>query len=93
MHDRHLALVVQGFHPAQRPVPAELGVDLEKVFLLDADRRPVLVVNRIAIRHDGVESIVAAEPLEDNQDLARRRGRRGTARLAQEVWDRANAAE
>ena len=71
LHDRDLALVVELLHPAHRLVPAELRVDLQEVLLLDADRRPMLVVHRVAVRHDRVQSVVAAEPLEDHQDLAR----------------------
>ena len=70
--------------PAHRLVPAELRVDLEQVLFLDADRRPMLVVHRVAVRDDGVQAVVAAEPLEDDEDLARLRRGGGAARLAQD---------
>src|SRR5262249_55415463 len=62
-------------------------------FFLDADGRPVLVVRRIAVRHDRVQSVVAAEPLEHHQDLAGLRRGGYTARLAEEVRHRADAAK
>ena len=46
LDDGHLAVVVELLHPAHRLVPAEVRVDLEEVLLLDADRRPMLVVGR-----------------------------------------------
>ena len=70
LHDRHLALVVQVLHAAHRLVPAEVRVDLQQVLFFDADRRAMLVVHRIAVRHDGVQAVVAAEPFEDDEDLA-----------------------
>ena len=76
LHDGDLAVIEQLLHAAHRLVPAELRVDLQQVAFLDADGRPMLVVHRVAVRHDRVQSVVAAEPLEDHEDLARllRRG-------------------
>ncbi len=93
LHDRHLALVVQVLHAAHRLVPAEVRVDLQHVLLLDADRRPVLVVQRVAVRHDRVQPVVAAEPLEDDEDLAVRVCGDALARLRQDGRHRAEAAD
>ncbi len=88
LHDRDLALVVEVLHPAHRLVPAELRVDFQDVGFLDADRRPMPVVERVAVRDDGVEAVVAAEPLEDDEDLARRIRGDAAARLGQHVTAR-----
>src|SRR5262249_12791660 len=48
MHDSDLAFVVEALHAAHRLVPAELRVDLEHGRLFDADRGPVLVLERVA---------------------------------------------
>ena len=71
LHDRDFAIVVQPLHAGHRLLPAEVGIDLQHVFLFDADRRPMLVVHRIAVRHDRVQPVVSAEPFEDDQDLPR----------------------
>ena len=65
----------------------------EEVLLLDANRRPVLVVHRVAERHDRVQTVVAAEPLEDHEDSAGGAAGGGPARLAQDVRHRPDAAE
>src|SRR5262249_24815138 len=91
LYDRHLPLVVQRFHPPHRLLPAEMRVDFEDVFLPDSDRRAMLVVHRVAVRHDRVQAVVAAEPLEDHQDLARARRRRHLAGPAEDVRDRTDA--
>ena len=49
VHDRDLAVVVEVLHPLQRLVPAELRVDRQDVGFLDADRRPMAVVERVAV--------------------------------------------
>src|SRR5688572_1315996 len=93
LHDRDLALVVQLLHAAHRLVPAELGVDLQQVAFLDADSRPMLVVHRVAVRHDGVQPVVAAEPFEDDEDLARLQCRGFKAGAVQDKRDRSDAAQ
>src|SRR6266550_3605034 len=104
LYDRQLALVVQLLHAAHRLVPAEVRVDFQQIVLFEANSRTVLVVLRIAVWHDGVQSVVAAEPLEDDQDPARiERGRlqarariaRGClqARLAEDARHRTQSAE
>ena len=81
------------FHPAHRLVPADVRIDREQITFPDADRRAMLVVHRVAVRDDGVEPVVAAEPLEDDEDSAGLSGCSLTARLAQEVRDWADATE
>ena len=91
--DRHLAVVVEALHPLHRLVQAELRVDLQELRLLQADRRPVLVVGGVAVRHDGVQAVVAAEPLEDDEDPAAGRAGRRPAGLAEDVRHRPDAAK
>src|SRR5436190_3405210 len=93
LHDREFALVVQLLHPAHRLVPAEVRVDLQHVLLVDADGRTMLVVGGVAIRHDRVEAVVAAEPLEDDQDTVRIGRRRQFGGFAEDVGHGAEAAE
>src|SRR5215467_14193630 len=80
-------------HTAHRLVPAELRVDLEHLRLFDADRGPVLVVERVAVRDDGVQAVVAPEPFKDNEDFAALlRGDAGTC-LREYRWHAADATE
>ena len=53
----------------------------------------MLVVQRVAVRDDGVEAVVAAEPFEDDEDLAGRVRGDAAARLGQYGWHRPDAAE
>jgi len=93
MHDSNLTVVVEALHAAHRLVPAELRVDLEHVPLFDANRRPVLVVKRVAVRNDGVQAVVAAEPFEDNENFAALIRRDAVACLGQHWWYLAHATE
>ena len=61
----------------------EAILEAENLILWDRDRRAVLVIKLILERDDGVEAVVAAGELHDDEDgvfragLARRRGRMG----------------
>ena len=71
---------------------SELVADLEHLVVLDPKRRPHSVILVVRVRNDGVEPVVAAAHLEDNQDPfgiiifdpGQRIGREGQVRLAQE---------
>ncbi len=91
--DRHLAVVVELLHALHRLVQAEVGVDFEEVAFLQADRRAMLVIGGVAVGHDRVQPVVAAEPLEHHQDAAGGRRRRRPAGLAEHARHRADAAE
>jgi hypothetical protein len=93
LYDRQLALVVQLLHAAHRLVPAEVRVDLEQIVFFDANRRAMLVIHRIAVRHDGVQPVVTAKPFEDNEDPARIERCRLEARLAEDARYRTESAE
>jgi hypothetical protein len=93
LHDCDLVLVVQLLDAAHRLVPPELRVDLEQVAFLDADGRPMLVVHRVAVRHDRVQPVVTSEPLEDHEDLARLRRGGFQAGAVQDKWDGSKAAQ
>src|SRR5262245_34486393 len=73
-------------------MPAEVLVDLQDRPVLDADGRAMLVVHRIAVGDDRVQTVVAAEPLEHDENLAGL-GRRDLARPAEDARHRADAAE
>lgn len=51
-----------------------LPVEPDHVFALDADHRPQLVVAVIGVGHHGIQAIVAAFELDQNQDAPGRRG-------------------
>src|SRR5262245_49863346 len=53
----------------------------------------MLVVRRVAVRHDRVQPVVPAEPLEDDEDAAGVGGRGGATRLREQRGHRADAAD
>ena len=52
------------------------AVELQHVVALDRDPRPEGVVRGVAVRHDGVQPVVAALQLDQNEQLRVTRGRR-----------------
>ena len=53
-----------------------MTVDLDHVLLADADGRAVPIQRIVTVRDEGTEPVVAAEPLEHHEDLARGGGQR-----------------
>src|SRR5690606_31210659 len=86
-------LVVEVLHAAHRLVPTELRVDLQDVPFPKADRGPMPVVQRVAVGDDRIEAVVAAEPLEDDQDPAGGALGGAAGALSQRRRHRAEAAE
>jgi hypothetical protein len=66
--DRHLAIVpewLEGFHSG---VEAKAVVDVQYLFLGDAHGATVVVVERVAVRHDRVERVVATGELQNHEN-------------------------
>src|SRR5262245_25119357 len=93
VHDGDLAVVVKALHATHGLVPAELRVDFEYVRFLDADRRPVPVVERVRVRDDGVQAVVAAEPFKHDEDLPVLRGSDAAACLSEQRRHGADATK
>ena len=60
MDDGHAPVLVQPFEADQRRVEPEVVAHLQNILGGDADARPGTVVRRVAVRHDGVQPVVAA---------------------------------
>src|SRR5438445_6031158 len=70
-----------------------MSVDLQNVLFFDSDRGAMPVVHRVAVRHNRVQSVVAAEPLKDHQYLVRSSLRCHFARPAKDGGHGADATE
>ena len=76
---------------ADRRVQADLAADLDQPHLGQPDRLAVLGVPLILERDDGIDAIVAAVQLQDDQDPAVFLGAGGVAVVRQEAGQRGRA--
>ena len=68
LDDREVAVVEQGFQlEGALGVEAEILVDFEDLLGGNGEPGPSLVIGVVAVRYEGVESIVAAGELDDHQ--------------------------
>jgi hypothetical protein len=75
--DREMAVLVEPLHAGHVRLEAEMIVELAQLVGPDADLRTRPVIGVVAIGHHGVEPVIAAGELDDDQDAAGlRRGRR-----------------
>src|SRR5262245_43861394 len=87
MHDRHLAVLVQALETDHRRVKSESVADLDDLALWNTQMGTRAVIRGVAVRHDGVQAVVAAGQFDDDEDalgvfldarpLERLRGQRG----------------
>src|SRR5262245_29259781 len=68
VHDRHLAVFVQALETNHRRVKSESVANLDDLALWDAQMGTRAVIRRIAVRHDGVQAVVAARQFDDDED-------------------------
>ncbi len=68
MHDGQNAVLVQPLEADHRWVEAEPFGDLDRVALADGQVRPGAIVARVAVRDDGVQAVVAARQLDDDEN-------------------------
>ena len=66
--DGHLAGVIQGLDLGQRRVKAELVVDMKDPVSGNPNGGPVVVVTAVGVGNDGVQVVVAAGELDDDED-------------------------
>ena len=66
--DGHLARIIQGLDLGQRRVKAEVVVNRQHLVGGDAHGRPVVVVTAVSVGNDGVQVVVAAGELDDDED-------------------------
>jgi hypothetical protein len=62
-------------------VQAHAVIQLENLARLDPESRPALVIDIVGVRDDGVQSVIAAAELEDDQDGRIASGLGGPGRL------------
>ena len=74
MNNGELPLVPHPVHADHGPLKSKVLVDLDDVGLADADGGSLSIERVIAIRDKGAQTVVAAKPLEDHQDLPLRGG-------------------
>src|SRR5262245_10183827 len=68
MNDRDRPVLAQPVEPDHRLMEPESISPLDRVALPNADRRPGAVIGGVAVGNDGIESIVAARQLDDDED-------------------------
>ena len=66
--DRQQAVLVEPLEPDHRRMEAEAVGGLDDLALGDSQLRPSAVVRRVAVRHDGVQAVVAARQLDDDEN-------------------------
>ncbi|MYK88168.1 MAG: hypothetical protein F4018_07365 [Acidobacteria bacterium] len=93
MDDGAVALLPQPLHAHHRLLETEVLVRLQDVLLADADGGPPPVQLVVAVGHERAQAVVAAEPLEDDQDLALGGGQRLRGRAEQRRQGAEPAAE
>ena len=70
----HAASFEQLGEALQRRMEAHAIVDLGQVFLFELQLRPIFAVFIVVIRHDGIQAIIAAIQLKNDEDVASVRG-------------------
>ena len=68
VHDGHLAVLVQPLESRHSRVEAVAFIDLAQFLGPDPDFRPMPVIGVVRVRHERVQSVVAARQLEHDQD-------------------------
>ncbi len=74
VHDREPALLVEPLEAGHSRLEAERVIDLAQLVGADAEPRPGAVVIIVAIGHDGVQSVIGAGKLDDDENTPGRRG-------------------
>jgi hypothetical protein len=74
VHDRQRAILIEPLEPGHCRLEAERVVDLAQLVGADAEPRPGAIVGVVAERHDGVQSVVGAGELNDDENAPRRCG-------------------
>ena len=69
--DGEQAVFVEMLEADHRGMKAEAVGRFDHLVLGDAELRPRAVVRRIAVRHDGVQAVVAARQLDDDENALR----------------------
>ena len=69
VYDGHLAVVPEGLYGGHRGVESEPVVQVEDFVLGDAEVLPVVVVVRVRVWYDGVQSVVSAAKLQHHHGL------------------------
>src|SRR5258708_32572658 len=67
MHDGELALVPEPFHRREKRREAVVPVEPQYLVVTDSDRLPDIAVERVVVRDDRVEIVVAARELDNEQ--------------------------
>src|SRR5262249_4836952 len=67
MHYGELALVPEALHRPEKRREAVVSVEPQYLVVTDSDRLPVIAVERIVVRDDRVEIVVAARELDNDQ--------------------------
>src|SRR5262245_61893601 len=67
MHDGELALVPEPLHRREKGREAVVPVEPQYLVVTDSDRLPVIAVERIVVRDDRVEIVIAARELDNDQ--------------------------
>ena len=68
MDDRQQAVLVEPLEADHRRMEAEAVGGLDDLALGDSEFRPRAIVRGVAVRHDGVQAIVAARQLDDDEN-------------------------
>ena len=69
LHDRDAAILKEIVEPGEGGVEPDAAVDLDDAVFANADRRPHALIRVVGIRHDGIEPVVPAAHLNDDEDV------------------------
>src|SRR5882762_512436 len=94
VHDGQATILVEPLEADHRWMHAESIGELDDLALANSQRRPGAIVRGIAVRYDGVQPVVAARELEDDEDsLGMLFGARALQRLRRQRRRRAAQKE
>ena len=68
VHDRQVAVLVQALEPGHGRMQAEMVGQRTYLFAGNADRGPFPVIDVVAVRHHGIEPVVAARQFDHDQN-------------------------